>query len=258
MANDSATLSLLGDQVPFAAYVTAMDHFRGLIDALSAELAARVSIEWIVEDLTRSSATTTIRGEATGLDGTASVERVVSAYDSLAATLEKGELTGYAPRIVKEVSGLTGILNGKVEALVFQSALRETVIRKRERPGSIGWQPTPAVEAYGAIEGRVQTLTSRGGLRFTLYDMLHDRAVSCYVTEGRDSLLRDIWGKRALVEGWISRDAKSGRPLAVRQITSITELPERGPGSYRDARGAVPLKPGGLLPEVAIRRLRDA
>jgi hypothetical protein len=258
MANDSATLSLLGDQVPFAAYVKAMDHFRGLIDALSTELAARASIEWIVEDLARSSATTTIRGEAIGLDATASVERVVSAYDSLAATFERGDLAGYAPKIVREITGLTDILNGKVEAIVFQSAVRETIIRKRDRAGEGQWQPTPAVEAYGAIEGRVQTLTSRGGLRFTLYDALHDRAVSCYVTEGRDSLLRDIWGRRVLVEGWISRDAQSGRPLAVRQITSITELPERGPGSYRDARGAVPLKPGGLLPEVAIRRLRDA
>ena len=256
--NDSATLALLGDQVPFAAYVTAMTHFRGLIDALSAEHAARASIEWIIEDLSRGSASTTIRGEVAELEARSSVERVVEAYDSLAATLEKGDLTGYAPKIVKEVNGLTEILNGKVEAIVFQSARREIVIRKREQPGAVRWQPTHPVEAYGAIEGRVQTLTSRGGLRFTLYDILHDRAVSCYLLEGQEHLMLDIWGKRVLVEGWVSRDPRSGRPLAVRRITSVVELPERGPGSYRDARGAVPLKPGGLMPEVAIRRLRDA
>ena len=218
MANDSATLSLLGERVPFAAYVTAMAHFRGLIDTLSAELAARTPIEWVVEDLTRSSAITTIRGEATSPEGRESVERVITAYDSLAATLQRGDLTGYSPKIVREVAGLTEILNGNVEAIVFQSALRETIIRKREAPGIGEWQPALAVEAYGAIEGRVQTLTSRGALRFTLYDTLHDRAVSCYVAADGDSLLRDIWGKRVLVEGWVSREGKSGRPLAVRQI----------------------------------------
>lgn len=102
----------------------------------------------------------------------------------------------------------------------------------------------------------MQTLSSRGGLRFTLYDLLHDKAVSCYLAEGYEEIMRDLWGKIATVEGLVTRDPLSGRPLAVRQITTVTPKPDL-PISYRDARGAAPSLTG-LLPEHPIRRLRDA
>ncbi|MBI2864015.1 MAG: hypothetical protein HYX94_05585 [Chloroflexi bacterium] len=66
------------------------------------------------------------------------------------------------------------------------------------------------MKSYGAIEGRVQTITNRGGLRFDLCDTLHNNAVACYVEEGKEALLREIWGKSVVVEGEISRDRCSG------------------------------------------------
>jgi hypothetical protein len=112
--------------------------------------------------------------------------------------------------------------------------------------------------AYGGIEGRVQTLSSRGSLRFTLYDLLHDRAVSCYLASGAEETMRDVWGKLALVEGWVKRDAQTGRPITVRQIRNVTLLAEYPPASYKDARGAVKRQPGQMRGEEIIRRLRDA
>jgi hypothetical protein len=112
-------------------------------------------------------------------------------------------------------------------------------------------------EAYGAVEGRIQTLTSRGGLRFTLYDSLHDKAVSCYLAEDLEDIMRDAWGRRAIIEGRVSRDAKSGRPLAVRGITTLQVLPEIAPEKYRDLRG-IARSTSGLSVEEAIKRLRDA
>lgn len=53
------------------------------------------------------------------------------------------------------------------------------------------------ISAYSAIEGVVQTLTSRRGLRFTLFDSLHDQAVSCYLEDGQEELMRGVWGRRA-------------------------------------------------------------
>ena len=120
----------------------------------------------------------------------------------------------------------------------------------------------PATEtvrtALGAVEGRVQTLTERKSLRFTLYDGLHDRAVSCYVREDQQEVMRDWWGKRAIVEGEVSRDIESGRPIAVRKITRVQVLSEVERGSYLSARGVAPMKPGSPLPEEVIRWLRDA
>ena len=112
---------------------------------------------------------------------------------------------------------------------------------------------------YGGVEGRVQTLTSRGSLRFTLYDLFYDRAVSCYLSEGREDLMRDAWGRYVLVEGMVYRDPVGGRPTSVRRVTGDTILTEPEPGrSYVDARGALRQDASGLSPEEAIRRVRDA
>jgi hypothetical protein len=94
-------------------------------------------------------------------------------------------------------------------------------------------------------------------LRFTLYDRIDERPVSCYLAEGREDLMREIWDKLATVEGWVTRDPISGRPLAVRRITNVTLLTEGGAQDYMRARGVLPLKEGDLSPEDAIRLIRD-
>src|SRR5690242_1859744 len=108
--------------------------------------------------------------------------------------------------------------------------------------------------AYGAVEGEVQTLTKRHGLRFTLYEFLNDKAVSCYLQEGQEEQMRNIWGKRAIIEGVVSRD-KHGHPISVRQIAHIIPIEEEG--DYTQARGILPMAPDDELPEVRIRRTRD-
>jgi len=109
--------------------------------------------------------------------------------------------------------------------------------------------------AWGMVEGVVETLTKRHGLRFTLYDQLNDRPVSCYLQEGQQEEMRGIWGKRAIVQGWVTRDPVDGHPVGIRQISSIQEIDEAG--DYTKARGIAPVGADALLPEEAIRRLRD-
>ncbi len=114
-------------------------------------------------------------------------------------------------------------------------------------------------DAYGAVEGRIQAVSNRNSWAwFTLYAAVGDHAVVCYLDEEGAELIRNAWGRRAVIEGWVSRDPLTGRPLSIRRITAITELEDRSPGGYRDARGVLPLAPGGMLPEDAIRRVRDA
>ncbi len=95
--------------------------------------------------------------------------------------------------------------------------------------------------AYGLIKGRMQTLTNRNALRFTLYDSFYDRAVSCYLPPDYDSdTLRNLWGKLVAVEGWIKRDARDGRPVVIRRISSVTPIPDRenvGRYDYIEAQG---------------------
>ena len=112
--------------------------------------------------------------------------------------------------------------------------------------------------SFGAIEGVVQTLSSRRGLRFTLYDSAYDKAVSCYLEQGREDMMRNVWGRRAVIEGRVTRDPETGRPLSIRRVAAVEVVPDYPPGSYRLARGIIPLRPDDPSPEEAIRRVRDA
>ncbi len=120
-----------------------------------------------------------------------------------------------------------------------------------------GIQTSPSI-SIGAITGRVQTLSSRSGLRFNLYDTIHDRAVACYLGPGQEEIMRGAWGNRATVVGRVSRDPLTGKPISIRDIRKVELLDDVAPGAYRQARGVVPWEPGDILPEEAIRLLRDA
>ncbi len=251
MARDSLTLRLSGDDIPLADFAKAMAKLSELVEALSQELASDDRIEWAISDLESSSAIATAHGVASRVE---TVERVVLAYEHVGDALESHAPIPYSARARAAALGITSILGGRVEAVTFETAAVEKTVRLRPAP-------TPAVHDFiqkGAVRGRVQTLSNRGALRFTLFDLLHDKAVSCYLAEGREELMLDAWGKVAIVEGMVRRDAFTGRPVSVREVTALTVQPDSPTDSYRRARGAVPVPPGGPLPEDVIRRLRDA
>jgi hypothetical protein len=254
--SDTLTLALYGD-VALSDFSTAVAHFSRLVAALAAEEHVE-GVNWRIDDLAYSSAVTTVRGVPENGTKPEEIDRVVRAYIEVGKALEQGTTIPYPPPVQKAAEGLTGILRDSgVEAVRFETAESEATIR--EQPATIlsETEPVERAEAYGAVTGRVQTLTSRNSLRFTLYDHIYDRAVSCYLVEGRESLMRQMWDRVATVEGWISRDPKTGRPLTVRRVSNVTALTEVEPQAYTKARGAFPSKDDDL-PEVYTRRLRDA
>jgi hypothetical protein len=187
------------------------------------------------------------------------IARVVRAYLEVGQALEQGGTIPYSPAVRQEATGIADILRGSaIEAIRFETAESDAIIRKPAVAVPLPEVPVERDEAYGAVSGRVQTLTSRNSLRFILYDHIHDRAVSCYLVQGRESMMRQMWDRVATVEGWVSRDPATGRPLTVRRVSNVTPLVEVEPQDYMKARGALPLKDGDPLPEVATRRLRDA
>ncbi len=278
MADNTVTLVVNGE-VSLETFTKALADFNELIQGLNEEAGA--SVEWIIQDLQVSSAVVASMGKGEEKQ----VQNVVLGYEDVAAALEQDQEIHHSPRVKKAAIGLVSLPDKRVPSVLMQTARRDAIALNRTGAPTekvITVEPrdqetadilvfpkvvaryTPyyafpsIVPAYGAIEGRVQTLTNRGGLRFTLYDMLYDKAVSCFVTEEKKELLRGIWGKLAVVEGLIARDPENGRPLSVRDIRDISLLPEPGgPAEYQDARGAAPSL-NKLSPEEAIRRIRDA
>ena len=255
MADDSVTLALDGE-ISLRDFGIAVQSLQELVQALGVEVARGVSIAWFVEHLDSSSAIVTVRAES---DDDRAVREVTQEYLAVGRALEAGEAPHYSFDVVRPALEIAGLINGAIGFARFETAEAEAIVRASVAPSEPADRTAGLrLIAFGAVEGVVQTLSSRKGLRFTLFDSVHDKAVSCYLHEDQEELMRDAWGRRALVEGSVSREPETGRPLSVRQISHVEIIPDYPAGSYRAARAVSPRRPGDPAPEEAIRQVRDA
>jgi hypothetical protein len=251
MADNTLTLALFGE-VPLQEFTQTMQHFTGLVNALSREIGRGIAIEWVIQDLQGGSATATIIGNSEREDV---VERVVQAYSNVGEALERGRSIPYSDLVQREARAITQVLNGKITSIVFQTSERDSTIASISAEGTA--EPTIKY-AYGIAKGTVETLTRRNGLSFILYDSLTDKAVRCYLSKDQEDLMRNAWGKRVIVSGRIGRESTSGRAVNVREIADVTIIEGTQPSDYTLSKGVIPAGPNDEKPEDAIRRLRDA
>ena len=246
MAKNTVTFEL-GGRVDYKVLKDGITAFYDLIAALT----GKEEVSWLVEDLRPGSAVVTLQGES---DNPATVERIVDRFGEIGRNLELNEDISDQHRGMVAAVNAIKKLAVSMEYLRFQTPDADYTIYGN---GQIPSQPT-TTSALGAVTGRVQTLSSRGALRFNLYDSLLDKQVACFLASGQEETMREAWGRRVTVSGQVSREVSTGRPVAVRQIVAVDILEDAPPGSYQKARGAVPWKEGDPLPEDVIRRLRDA
>ena len=244
MARNTVTFAL-GGRVEIQGLTKGISVLHRLITALTYPS----DVVWVVEDLYPGSAVATLRGEA---NDSAKIERIIDDYGNIGGLLERQESLRYGRRIVQAANAIIDLAQ-TVEYVRLETPDDDYTIYGNGRP-----RERSLMKSVGAITGRVQTLSNRGGLRFNLYDTVHDRAVGCYLEQGQEELMREAWGRRARVSGRVSRELANGRPVVIRQILNVEVLEDIVPGSYRLARGAVPRNSGDKMPEEVIRQLRDA
>ncbi len=260
MANKILTIAINGD-ISVEVFARGVRRFADLLAALHSDVGEAPPVDWMLSDLQYSSAIATAEarlrpGQEWSTDVQEHVDSIIRSYYQVGVALETGESIPYTPRVEQSALRVRELIDGGVESIRFETPDDDVTIEREPQPHPLPQAARPY--AWGAAEGRIQALTSRGTLRFTLYDTIRDKAVSCYMEEGREDQMKDIWGQLAVVEGWVKRDPKTGRPLTVRAIRTISTLPEPKPGAYREARGAVTLEPGEEDARDVIRRLRDA
>ena len=252
-AMDDQTITLgLDGEVSLGDYAAALANLRDLIAALTSEVVGRKSgISWIIDSLDGGSAITSLA--AHGGDPVA-VSRVVTAYDTVGRALEARQTIPYSTKVVTPANKLTGILNGHIPSMSFSSKQLTSVVVSAPSQAD----PAPRTRtSIGAITGTVETLARRSGLKFTLYDHVFDKAVTCYLQPDQEDLIREYWGCLVRVVGEISREPIKGRPIAVRKIKSVEESPESPRGSLLGAHRIIRFPPQDGLPEEMIRRVRS-
>lgn len=249
---DTLTLTLHGD-VPLDLFAQAIRYFDALVEALGAEVDAEESIDWKVSHLQSGSATVQVRGLSEDFDA---VERAVRAYAAVGEALQHNEPIPFSPTIQRSAQALTRLLNGHITSLSFTTDTSTHVVQSVATDENAEQQAKWLV-AWGSLTGDVGAISTRPQLQFTLYDSLFDKAVGCYLNRESERLAREIWNKRVTVTGRIYRRAEDGKPVRIRDVANVQVLSPTG-GDFRRVRGADPWQPGDELPEVVIRRLRDA
>ncbi len=236
----------LGGRIDIKQMSEGITAFNQLIDALT----GKEEIKWLVVDLQSGSAIATLRSEC---ENPAVSEKIVQDYKNIGEALQNKEEIPGNSRVISAAESIKKLADS-VEYLRLE-ALGDSFYIYENGDSS----PKPSTTtAVGSLTGRVQTLSDRGDLRFNLYDTIHDKSVSCYLTQGQEELMRAAWGRRAMVSGRVTREIETGRPITIRGIMDVQILEEVAAGFYRDARGAVQWQQGDKLPEDAIRKLRDA
>jgi hypothetical protein len=99
---------------------------------------------------------------------------------------------------------LTKLLDGRITSLRLETEIEDFLVEAHYE----GKAPLKPSYAYGRLKGTIQTLSARHGIRFTLYDVLFDRPISCYLKEGQEDLIREYWGKKVHVSGKMAETPK--------------------------------------------------
>lgn len=252
MSDNTLTIALDGD-VLLPQFVETMLHFSKLVDLLSREVAPDGKIEWLIEDLQSGSAMATVVGLA---DEPEPVSRVVKSYSRIGDALQRGEPIPFSESVRREAIAITKVIHNQLTAVRFETADSDNIIYGEFAVKSQNTR-VPRT-SFGAVSGRVQSLTSRGKLKFTLYDAILDKPVNCYLNDGQEDLMREIWGQQVIVVGRITREPDKGRAVNIRNITSVEHVKPIRPDSFRAARGILAWSPGDETAEASMRRLRDA
>ncbi len=94
-----------------------------------------------------------------------------------------------------------------------------------------------AGQAIGSVEGRLETITERGGFSITVFDALTDRAVKCSMEEEKIADALHYFGKRVSAWGLI-RYGRDGHPKSIR-VEERNVFKEEGFPTAKDVLGII-------------------
>lgn len=207
------TLELDGDDLTPALFLRGARAFFDLVQAVTE--AVDHSVIWRVQVKAGSNL---IGLWPSGLAPAAAVERIVN---SIGMGLETIEREPFEPREFAE-RGLSSARDLARLGLASGGEVRVKVWAEK-RPHQITAQTIAHVDAIlseefdevGAVDGRIQTISERGGAKFVVYDWLTDRAIHCVIPPEMLERAMKAFGKRAEVYGTISYD-REGRARRIK------------------------------------------
>ena len=255
MGSEPIALEISGE-VTLDVYTEEMRQWHLMLEALAEEVSTSAPVRFVIVGLRAGSALAMVHAES---DDEAALTELSRGYAAIGQALRsRSPIPFRSERIARAAQALIQPIGRNITAIRFETAEEDVTITSEHDAGGEPAIPLRSLKAYGSVTGRIRTLSSRNRLTFTLYDLVFDRAVTCYLRKGQEDLVRDKWDRRAMVDGLITRDPETGRPTTIRNIRDIVVQPEAGLGDFRRARGVIPFDPNAEPIGDMLRRLRDA
>lgn len=129
------------------------------------------------------------------------------------------------------------------EGFVIRTPEEDFLIREELRlsaGASIPIAGAHAAETIGVISGKLESISSRQGIKAVIYDDLFDKAVRLNLDETWHDRIQELWSRDVMASGLIRRDPPTGRPLSVRDLRSIDPIEYSGDRwSWKNAKGVL-------------------
>lgn len=227
------TLELSGDDVTPEIFVRGVRSFFAVLNELTDEIDDTVG--WRIQVKEGSNL---IGVYPRGMT-TPAVGQIIDSVNSGLAAIEKGEKEpdSFSERALtgaRDLAKLALASDGELVVQVWTNKLPHALTAK-----SITYIDDilgDAFEEHGAIMGRVQTVSERGGARFVIYDALTDLPVRCVLPDDKLEDAMHAFGKRSEIYGMI-RYRKDGRPNRIKVEDIAVFPPDEDLPSAKDVRG---------------------
>lgn len=229
----TVTLKIKGDRIPADKLRKSIGVFYGFIDEVASEVSGQKKpIRWIVR-VKKGSIVLANEAEVDGRISLGVRNRIFESIEQGIDSLEK-EATRpahFSDRALEFLQDLASISKGK------GNGLGPISITVEKKPHKLTPHTVANVDsilgvyskALGSVEGRLQTLSERSGLKFYVYDSLSDKPIRCDVDEDLRDEATNAFGKRVYVYGLMSYDkngiAKSIRVQEIKIFKGADELP---------------------------------
>lgn len=232
------TLEITGKNVTPEKFLRSVRAFFAIVTEVTTKVAGRKSaIKWTVAVREGSN--------LVGLDpvpgfNPAVINRVISAVSSGIAQLEDraAQPTSFSERAIKSLRELADVVGVSEDddTLVRVWVKKEPVRLSHKSVAHVAQLLASEHEDYGSVEGRLQTVTERGGFHFVIYQILWDDSVRCFVPEHLAQVAIQSFGQRVEVYGRI-KYRKDGKAQSIDADDIIPFPPKESIPTFREVRG---------------------
>ena len=231
------TLELDEDDITLPEFISALDHFVGLVKEVSRHVSPKHKYQWIVKIYSGSAGIGLSGKVGTVTQNDVGIVRQ-SILDGMTA-LEKGERhPGFSDKAIEHAIGLNRSFAKRqrpARIRVWSQNITSKPVTKALEEGASKILE-PIYEDYGSVEGRLEVVSGHGDLKVVIYDPLNNRPIKCELAEKDVQIALQSFMRRVEAYGRVHY-RRDGLPVSVRVEKIVTfPSPEEIP-SIDDMRG---------------------